>query len=294
MAERPDLDHAVPILARELAGRRITGVRSPRPIVWRVTVEGDPAALLTGHAFGAITRRAHAVRVELVPPAGAATLELVVEPKLAGRFRLDQSTDKTPGDLAVALALDDGRELRYRDDVQMGKVWILASGTADLHVPGWAEAARALDVLDPARFTLAAFTQLARKRRDQAKIFLMDKAALDAFGNAYADEALHRAGIHPKSAVSKLDGAQLERLHAACRDVLAGAAREIAARQPPLDEKLRDFLAVRGRHGVPSPRCGTTIRKAGVRGHDAFFCPSCQPEGSTLGVKSVVDWRKSK
>ena len=40
----------------------------------------------------------------------------------------------------------------------------------------------------------------------------------------------------------------------------------IAERQPALDEKVRDFLRVRNRKGQPCPRCGTTIRAAGVRG----------------------------
>jgi formamidopyrimidine-DNA glycosylase len=46
---------------------------------------------------------------------------------------------------------------------------------------------------------------------------------------------------------------------------------------------------VRNRHGAPCPRCGTKIRKAGVHGHDAFFCPACQPETRKTGI---VDWRE--
>jgi formamidopyrimidine-DNA glycosylase len=288
MAERPDLDHVLPLLAAGLLGRRISAVRAPRPVVWRVTLPGDPAQLLLGRRFEAISRRAHALRFTL-----DGDLELVIEPKLAGRFRLDAASDKAPGDLAVALTLADAHELRYRDDVQMGKVWLIAAG-ATAQIPGFDDAAAAIDVLDPARFTLAAFTALARKRRDQAKLFLMDKAALDAFGNAYADEALFRAQVHPKAAVSKLEPAALARLHQACADVLREAAAEIARRVPavPLDEKLRDFLLVRGRHGQPCPRCGAKIRKAGVRGHDAYLCPVCQPEKGTLGTRSIVDWKK--
>ena len=55
-----------------------------------------------------------------------------------------------------------------------------------------------------------------------------------------------------------------------------------------LDEKLRDFVKVRGRHGEPCPRCGTKIRSAGVHGHDAEFCPECQPATRKSGI---VDWK---
>jgi formamidopyrimidine-DNA glycosylase len=46
---------------------------------------------------------------------------------------------------------------------------------------------------------------------------------------------------------------------------------------------------VRNRHGEACPRCGAKIRKAGVHGHDAFFCPECQPDGRK---SAIVDFRK--
>jgi formamidopyrimidine-DNA glycosylase len=66
---------------------------------------------------------------------------------------------------------------------------------------------------------------------------------------------------------------------------------ELEHQVPPLDEKLRDFLSVWNRGGGPCPRCATKIRAAGVRGHDAWFCPVCQPD--TAG-KGAVDWRTAK
>jgi formamidopyrimidine-DNA glycosylase len=73
--------------------------------------------------------------------------------------------------------------------------------------------------------------------------------------------------------------------------VIGDATRTIAKRKPPLDEKLRDFLKVRGRHGEPCPRCGATLRSAGVHGHDAEFCPECQPATRRSGI---VDWKLPK
>lgn len=105
----------------------------------------------------------------------------------------------------------------------------------------------------------------------------MGKEAIDSFGNAYADEALFEARIYPKTRVRSLAPADLDRLHDAIVTTLSRAREEIARRRPPLEKKLRDFLSVRNRHGEPCPRCGTKIRRAGVHGHDAFFCPSCQP-----------------
>jgi len=168
----------------------------------------------------------------------------------------------------------------------MGKVYVLPRGAWDL-VPGLSRVG--VDVLDPAAFTPDSLRALLRGRREQAKTFLMDKSALDALGNAYADEVLWEARIHPKIPVNRLAGEQIGILHAAIVRVLGAAAATIAERRPPLDEKLRDFLAVRGHKGQPCPRCGTKVRTAGVNGHDAFFCPECQRDVSGRGI---VDWRK--
>jgi formamidopyrimidine-DNA glycosylase len=47
---------------------------------------------------------------------------------------------------------------------------------------------------------------------------------LDGIGNAYADEILHRARLSPVRMTDQLDGAELLRLHAAARGVLAEAS----------------------------------------------------------------------
>lgn len=288
MAERPDLDYAIPILERGLAGRVIEDVRVAKPVVLRLAVPGSPSDILVGRCFTTVTRHGHFVRFGLDETAGREPVELIVSPMLAGRFVLAGGSDKTPRDIAVTwiLAGDDARELRYRDDVQMGKVYVIARGDTG-KVPGFDRLG--VDVLDAAAFTLERFVALAKKRRDQVKVFLMDKAALDSLGNAYADEALFEAGIHPKTWVRSLTDEDLAALHRAIPAVLGRAADEIARRRPATDVKLRDFLNVRGKHKQPCPRCQTPIRKAGVRGHDAFFCPSCQPE---TRKGSIVSWSK--
>jgi formamidopyrimidine-DNA glycosylase len=278
--ERPDLDYAVPILDRELASRRIEGVKVKKPVILRLALPGTPAELLVGRAFTRVSRRAHFVLFPL------GDIEMVISPMLAGRLVVAPADKKAPGDIAMTFSLDDGRELRYRDDVQMGKVYVIPAG-AWSQVPGLEHIG--VDVLDPAAFTFERFKAIARARRDQVKVFLMDKSALDALGNAYADEALFAAGIHPKTWVRSLGEEELARLHRAIPEVLGGAARTIADRAPATDEKLRDFLAVRNRPKTPCPRCGTPIRKAGVHGHDAFFCPRCQPETRKGGI---VTWGK--
>ncbi|RME24393.1 MAG: endonuclease VIII, partial [Deltaproteobacteria bacterium] len=59
MPERPDLEHQVAILHRELSGRTITRVHVGVPVVLRVAVAGRPADLLPGHRFTSARRQLH-------------------------------------------------------------------------------------------------------------------------------------------------------------------------------------------------------------------------------------------
>lgn len=283
MPERPELEYVVSVLQAEIRGLTITELLVQDPIVLRVLVEGDPRQLLAGRILEGVGRRAHFVVLSL---AGAPELEVAIHPMLAGRFTLVPGKAKITKDTKLSFALSDGRHLRYRDAQRMGKVYLLPPSLRD-KAPGLATIG--VDVLDPAAFTPEAFARILATRRDQLKVFLMDKTALDAMGNAYADEVAFAAGIHPKAWVRSLDEEQRDRLYHALIEVLGGARAEIARRQPPLDQKVRDFLKVRLRKGEPCPTCGAPIRVAGVRGHDAFFCASCQPDDRGSGL---IDWRR--
>jgi formamidopyrimidine-DNA glycosylase len=283
-----------------LHGRRIESLTVHKPIVLRVAVKGDAATLLRGQVIDTVQRRGQFVLIDFVD--SKPQLQLAISPMLAGRFvfagepsaagaKLKQPSTakaaapkpKFPRDAALSWTFDNGETLVYRDDVQMGKVYVIERGAFQV-VPGLAQIG--IDVLSP-EFTLEALSTLAKKRRDQVRVFLMDKSALDSFGNAYADEALWEAQIHPKTMMSKLSGEDLARLHHGIVTVMREAVQTVRSRKPPIDEKLRDFLKVRNRHGEKCPRCGETIRRAGVHGHDTFFCPTCQPETRKT---SVVSW----
>lgn len=269
MPERPDLEYVVPILSRALVGRILGVPRVRKPVVLRAL-----AADLVG-TVRSVERRGHTVVF------GLGDQEIVISPMLAGRFQIVPPGTRDPADLALAWPVHDV-ELRYRDDVQMGKVYLTPVGVLPVGVP-----TVGVDVLGPA-FTVEELERILHKRREQIKVVLMDKSALDAMGNAYADEVLWNAGVHPKIPASRLSREQVAALHGAIIAVLGDARDEIQRRAPPLEEKVRDFLHVRGRVG-PCDRCGTRLRTLGVHGHDAYFCPQCQSEGAKVGI---VDWRK--
>jgi len=280
MPELPDLVHVEDVLRAALAGKAITGARTGDPTVLRIMVREPFPDLLVGRRLESIERRGHFMRFGL-----DGGLCIVVNAMLAGRYKLippapEAARKKDPRALGLALAFADAPELQYVDDKRMGKVY-LARVEDEKQIPVYGELGP--DLLSPA-FTRAAFDAAIAKRRDQTRAFLMDKRALASLGNAYADEILFAAKIHPKTFCPKLTPADADALHAAIPRVLGEAIEEIRRRDQPIDVKVRDFLAVRGRDGKPCRVCGTTIRAVRVGDGDACFCPRCQPETRKLFV----------
>jgi formamidopyrimidine-DNA glycosylase len=283
--ELPDLVHVAQVLTAEVQGWRVVSARTGDPTVLRVMVTDPFPALLEGATLTSVERRGHFILLGFGPE-----LTLAVNCMLAGRFQLAEPGGKSPRSMGLGLALaapgaaTATRELRYVDDKRMGKIYV--TPTARLpEVPQLGTLG--VDLLSPA-FTRDAFRVLAKKRRDQVRAFLMDKSALASIGNAYADEILFAAGIHPKTFVRKLTPADIDRLYDKIGAVTRHAIAEVSGRDEPIEVKVRDFLAVRGRSGKPCPTCGTTLRSVRVGDGDAVFCPKCQPATRTL----FVDWSK--
>jgi formamidopyrimidine-DNA glycosylase len=291
MPELPDLVHIEKVLSASLPGDKLATVSVREPIVLRVAVaEGFAEALRGGTLRG--VRRHGPFLVLSFPPQ-----ELIVHFMLTGRFRLSEASAGGEGGrgaagergladagqpaarpvrnasgLCFTLRFASGRALEYLDDRRMGKVYLVREGETD-GIPGFRT--QGLDVLS-GDFTLEAFRRLVSGRRQQVRVFLMDQTALSAIGNAYADEILFAARLHPKTGCHQLSAEEVERLYRAVREVLAWGIGEVEAAGEPLEAKVRGHMQVRGRKGQPCPVCGTPIRRAGVLGYDAFFCPRCQ------------------
>jgi len=276
MPELPDLLHIQAKLEERLRRRKVTAERLTSPVILRCLVRGN-LSLLLGRTLEEIRRRAHFLVFRFEG------LDLAVNPMLAGRFRLASPEDRDEGSLGFALGFEDAGELRYLDDKSMGKAYLAAAGDWK-GIPGLD--AGGIDILSP-QFTRERFVSLLKHRRDQVRAFLLDKKALDSLGNAYADEVLFAAGIHPKTWCRSLSHDDAVRLHDAIVEVMSHAIAEVARRDEPIEVKVRDFLKVRRKDECP--RCGSKLRRAGVRGMDSYFCPRCQPATRS----GLVDWTKT-
>lgn len=278
MPELPDLQYIVKALGPKLQGRRIEEVSVKEPIVLRTLLAGPDglplgfAAALKGRVFTGLHRHGPFLSFALGGKQPDSLL-LIIHCMLAGRLQIAAASDKLLAHLCFSLILDNGERLSYGDEKRMGKVYVTEPGRFG-GIPGYDT--QGVDVVSDA-FPFEAFEVLIRGKRNQARVFLMDQTALSAIGNAYADEILFAAGIHPKTPCSSLSPQERRKLYDSIRSVLAWGIAEVEKDGQPIEVKVRGHMRVRNRKDEPCPACGATIRRAGVLGYDSFFCPVCQP-----------------
>ena len=133
------------------------------------------------------------------------------------------------------------------------------------------------------RFTPEHLRSIARGRSTPIKALLLDQRRIAGIGNIYADEALHRAGVHPLRPAGRLTREQYACLRGTVVEVLNAG---IEARGATIDDfrhvdgvrgSFQDRFLVHRRAGEPCSSCGTTIVKMVVVGRGTYVCETCQP-----------------
>jgi len=278
MPELPELEVVRDVLRRRVVGHVITAAALIPPggsIVARDLSNRGFEIGLSGARIQAVERRGKFLVVTLA--ALAPPLFLAINPKLTGRLQLAGSTDKRMARTHLVLDLDDGRQLRYIDQKQMGQLYL----TPDLdRVPEYSGMGpEALEI------SLSEFRARLRQFRGEIKGILTRGAFVAGIGNAYADEILWAARLHPYRKRTQLSPAEVDQLHLAMRSTLTAAVEQVRAEmQEQIHLKPRDFLAVHMKTGQPCPRCGTPISLVGANQRITNFCRSCQPGGLINGM----------
>ncbi len=277
MPEIPDLEAIRGFLAPVLRDNPVRGVEAKQP--WLVRTGAEELQTLRGHCFGDVLRHG---KFLLFPSDDGRVL--VVNSMLTGRFHwADVSEARRPAP-AITISFADGHELRYADERRMGRFYLVAA--EDLaSVPQFAE-------LGPDALAIGEheFAERLRSRRGQLKNTLTNQSFIAGIGNAYADEILWEAGLHPHRRGSTLgddDRRALYRaLHAVfdrARPILRDQVRD-GLRQRK--EEWRAHLQVHRRAGEDCPRCGREVRGRTSGSRETNFCLGCQP--LDLGGRGAV------
>ncbi len=274
MPELPEVETVV----RDLHAAGLTGRTVVRAWVsWPRTISGrSPASFrrtVNNRRILDVTRRGKYIVVLL-----SDGYHLLIHLRMTGQLHFADPRGKRGVHDHVALLLEDGRELRFRDPRKFGR-WTLTRSPADI-----------LGKLGPepldAAFKSRDFAARLAAHGRMLKPLLLDQTFVAGLGNIYVDEALFDARLHPQASSRSLDRATAGRLYRSIRKVLR---RGVKASGTTLGSGSTNFYSVAGRRGrnqdglrvfrragEPCPRCGTTIQRLIVGQRGTHICPACQ------------------
>lgn len=295
MPELPEVETVARDLRRLVVGATILGAAGdwPRAIASHASMAAFADDLI-GRRIEAVGRRAKLVVMELSGDAA-----LTIHLKMTGQLFVVPARAASDRHVHLTLALDDGRELRFRDIRKFGRVGLwprdpLSGAVLDAEAGGELFAGHGPEPLEEA-FTLRAFRERLRRRRGRLKPLLLDQAFIAGIGNIYADEALWRARLHPLRRVGSLRPPDEARLYREFRAVLAEAIERRGSSiddytAPDGDGAMQERLVVYQRAGAPCVRCGRPIRRIVVGQRATHFCSWCQrlPAADRAGAAALL------
>ena len=263
-----------------LLGRTITAVE----VSWRRTVATPIverfSADLVGRQVSAIRRHGKVIMIETknvegrdqnTEKAGRSDLKfLLVHLRMSGRLDvLPRSQAFTPHARVVCL-LDQDLALCFDDTRKFGRMWLVDDPNEVIGDLG----------PDALEMRQSDFVTQLRSKKGLLKPVLLDQHLIAGVGNIYADESLHRAGLHPQRPANSLSEAEAVRLHGIVQAVLHEG---IQANGASFDwvypgGNFQNNFRVYGQTGKPCDQCGAPIQRLIVGQRSTHFCAGCQPK----------------
>lgn len=269
MPELPEVETTRRGIAPHCEGQTIVGV-TVRNASLRWPVPSDLGARLEGHTIRSIDRRAKYLFLNLDHGT------VIVHLGMSGSLRVITDHTHPLTHDHIDLALQSGVILRFNDPRRFG-CWLWTDSTEDHPL------IRDLgpEPLVP-EFNGAHLFRLSRGRNTPVKSFIMDNHVVVGVGNIYANEALFKAGIHPRRKAGRISLDRYHRLAEGIRETLSAAILMGGT-------TLRDFvnsdgkpgyfaqsLLVYGRGGEPCRNCGQALKEIRMNNRATVYCARCQ------------------
>lgn len=265
MPELPEVENLVLQLRSGLSGRSLLRMK-----VWTPSILSGP--LLKGEtALSSVSRRGKYLCFTF-----SSAGELWVHLGMTGQLLLsEKETPRQKHDHALFL-FSGGLRLVFRDVRRFGGLFSRRNPSEPL--------TKGIAALGPDPFEISAeeFASLMKKRTGLIKSLLLNQSLVSGIGNIYADESLHRAGIHPKRRAGTVKKERLESLHRKICEVLNEAIAEGGS-------SINDYMHLNGRSGQfqnlhrvygkeakPCLVCSLPIRRIRIASRSSFFCIRCQ------------------
>jgi len=288
--ELPDVTVYVESLQAKLHGDTLERVRVLDPFVLRTAL--PPIASVEGRRVLGIERLGKRVVIELQGDGGR-SLFLVIHLMIAGRLRWLSAGAKPPARGALATFA-----------FSAGTLLLTEAGTkrrASIHLVDGRDALAAMDPggIDVMDSDVDAFAHQLAAENHTLKRSLTNPRLFSGIGNAYGDEILHRAKLSPITLTRKLTAQDVQRLHAATRDVMREwieRLRAEAAKTGGWPEKVTAFrpeMAVHGKYRQPCPVCGSPVQRIVHADNETNYCARCQTGGRLLADRALSTLLKS-
>lgn len=197
---------------------------------------------------------------------------MLIHLRMSGDLRMAPSSSARGRYEHTIFNLENTWDLRFSDSRKFGRI-------------GWyRDPARVLTRLGPEplsdEFTPDRFNQALKSRSRALKPLLLDQSFIAGIGNIYADEALHRARLHPLRISNTLSRGDTEALWRGIREALYdgihhnGASIDWVYRGGEFQNHFRVYQ----REGDACEVCATPIERIVVGQRGTHLCPTCQPE----------------
>ncbi len=284
MPELPEVETIKRQLAPIVEGRKLERLEILDPRWSRPLAPGELSSALEGRRVERLGRRG-----KYLVWSFSGDIYLAQHLRMTGSVLVDPRPE--PAHTRVRVRLRPKLLLAIADPRRFGTGELLLGGEA---LASFIDARLGLEPFDD-EFTVERLRALARGRAAPIKAFLLDQRKIAGVGNIYADEALHKAGVHPLRPAGKLSREQYGRLRGAVLDALGagidakGASISDYRDVDGVKGSFQDSFSVHRRAGEPCPECGSTIVKLKVAGRGTYVCETCQPRPRLRRARS--SWR---
>ena len=180
----------------------------------------------------------------------------------------------------MALALDNGFELRFNDCRRFGLVVVWGAQQATELEAAFSQN-EGIEPFGP-EFTAPNLMKMAVRRTVPVKSFLMNSKIIAGIGNIYANEILFATGLNPFQLANTISEHKWQEIVQSARQILQQAIDTGGS-------SISDFLGtnghpgyfqlqlqVYGRKGELCVHCETEISKTDIGGRATYYCPRCQ------------------
>lgn len=230
---------------------------------------------VTGRKIVTLKRRAKYLLFEL--DSGET---MIIHLGMSGQLLLRPPRSVSLRHARIIFTIAGAGELFFVDPRKFGEVYLYSEAAGDTVVDPFSLGPEPLGK----SFTSRVLERKLHGRCSPIKVALLDQRLIAGLGNIYTDEALFRAGIHPKKLSADLKEKEIKLLHKSIREVLREAiclqGTSAADRQYVDSEgalgKFQTRLNVYQRKGEECLRCKTLIETIKLGGRTAHFCPRCQ------------------